>query len=229
VRFVLVHSPVVGPSTWRWVADALRAFGHDAVVPNLVDAAVTGDPRAFADAVVAAAHSDDELVIVGHSGAGAVLPSIAAELAPNVRATVWVDAGMPPCEGSFSAGGDFLDTLRALANDGMLPVWSQWWGEGVLDALVADDRRRREIEQELPQVPLAFYEASIETPIGWCATRCAYVLLSSAYRSDASRAAALGWRVVERLGTHLDIVNDEDAIADVLDQVQRDERERSSS
>jgi len=30
------------------------------------------------------------------------------------------------------------------------------------------------------------------------------------------RAAALGWPVVERPGAHLDIVNDEEAIADIL-------------
>ena len=28
-RFVLVHSPLVGPSTWRWVADSLEAVNSD--------------------------------------------------------------------------------------------------------------------------------------------------------------------------------------------------------
>ena len=42
------------------------------------------------------------------------------------------------------------------------------------------------------------------------------MLLSPNYRSDATRAASLGWPVVEHIGTHLDIVNDEAAIADIL-------------
>jgi hypothetical protein len=109
-----------------------------------------------------------------------------------------------------------LATLRDLAENGILPVWSRWWGEGVLEDLVRDDRRRSEIENELPEVPLAFYEAPIELPPDWCTNAGAYVLLSEAYRLDASRAASLGWPVVERPGEHLDVVNDEGAIAGIL-------------
>ena len=35
------------------------------------------------------------------------------------------------------------------------------------------------------------------------------------YRSDAERARSLQWTIVERLGTHLDIASDEEAIADI--------------
>jgi hypothetical protein len=216
MRFVLVHSPVVGPSTWRWVADALRSQAHEAIVPNLVAAALAGDPGVFAQAAAKAADSDKDTIIVGHSGAGAVLPLVAARMRVKPPRMVFVDAGVPPCEGTFSAGGDFLATLRDLAVNGVLPVWSQWWGEGVLDDLIRDDRRRREIEKELPQVPLAFYETPIELSLDWCSSAGAYVLLSEAYRLDAGRAASLGWPVVERPGEHLDIVNDEGAIASIL-------------
>lgn len=154
--------------------------------------------------------------MVGHSGAGAVLPLIAAGLTSKPRRVVFVDAGVPPCEGTFRAGGDFLGSLRDLATNGVLPMWSQWWGEGVLQALVSDDQRRRQIEMELPRVPLTFYELPIDVPTGWCATECAYVLLSDAYRGDASRVTSLGWPVVERPGAHLDIVNDDEPIADIL-------------
>src|SRR4051812_41680577 len=74
MKFVLVHSPVVGPSTWRWVAKVLRSEGHEVVVPNLVAAAMAGDPDVFAQAAADAADSDEETVIIGHSGAGAVMP-----------------------------------------------------------------------------------------------------------------------------------------------------------
>jgi hypothetical protein len=216
MRFVLVHSPIVGPSTWRFVADALRSHGHKAIVPNLVAAAVAGDPDLFARAASEASASDEETVIVGHSGAGPMLPLVAAGLTPKPRRVTFVDAGLPPCEGTSTVGGDFLGTLRDLATNGVLPVWSRWWAGGVLESLVRDDRRRNEIEKELPQVPLAFYETSIEVPTNWCESGGAYVLLSEAYRLEAGRAASLGWPVVERLGEHLDIVNDEEAIASIL-------------
>ena len=141
VRFLLVHSPAVGPAMWRWVADALRSRGHEAVVPNLVAAALTGEPAAFAQAAVRAVDVEEDTVICGQSAAGGVLPVVAG-LVPGVRRVVFVDASVPPCEGTTSAGGEFLGALRGLAADGVLPVWSRWWGEGVLEALVADETRR---------------------------------------------------------------------------------------
>jgi hypothetical protein len=216
VNFLLVHSPVVGPSTWRWVAEALNEAGHEVIVPNLVAAATTGDPATFTAAAVEAADSDEPVVLVGHSGAGALLPQIAVGLAPRPRLTLFVDAGIPPCEGVFTAGGDFLPTLRELASDGILPKWSRWWDDGVLEAILPDQERRREVEGELPEVPLQFYERPIAVPAGWCADAAAYLLLSDGYRRDADRAMHLGWPVHERHGEHLDIVTCDRDIADLL-------------
>lgn len=216
VRFLLVHSPVVGPSTWRWVADALVIAGNQASVPDLVPAAVTGDPAALVEQAVAHCSTAEDVVIVGHSGAGAVLPAIAAGLPSGPCLLVFVDAGLPPCAGTFSVGGDFLGPLRELASDGLLPTWSQWWGDGVLETLIPHDQRRHQIEAELPRVPLSFYETVLEAPRNWCTNPTAYILLSEAYRQDAQRAAAVGWPVVERLGGHLDLVNDGEGIASIL-------------
>jgi hypothetical protein len=194
----------------------LRSIGHEVVVPDLIAAAATGDPRVFARSAIEGSGSGERTVLVAHSGAGAVLPLVAAGLGSWPRQVIFVDAGLPPGEGTFTAGGDFLGTLRDLATDGMLPAWSRWWGAGALDTLVRDDERRLEIEAELPQVPLAFFEASIAVPAGWCTSPGGYLLLSEAYRADANRAEELGWPVVELPGAHLDIVNDEDAIRDAL-------------
>src|SRR5215211_984242 len=102
VRFLLVHSPVLGPVTWQWVSDALVSRGHTTALPDLRSAALTGDPTAFASTAVAAEVSGDDIIVAGHSGAGSVLPIIAAAM-PSVVRTVFVDAGMPPCDGAFSA------------------------------------------------------------------------------------------------------------------------------
>src|SRR5262249_49591650 len=95
MRFVLVHSPAVGPATWRWVAETLRSQGHDAVVPNLCAAAQTGDPQYFAESAVDAVPPDGEVVLVGPSGAGPLLPVIATQLTDAPRMVVFVDAGLP--------------------------------------------------------------------------------------------------------------------------------------
>jgi hypothetical protein len=185
-------------------------------VPDLVPAAMTADPGLFARcAVEALGGGSEEVLVVGHSAAGSVLPVVAG-LTPHVSRVVFVDATVPPCEGTCSAGGDFLAALQALAVNGTLPPWSQWWGDGVLPALVVDDVRRGEIEAELPTVPLAFFEAPIALPAGWCAGDGGFVLLTEFYRSDATRASERGWPVLEHLGDHLDMATQEDAIADIL-------------
>jgi hypothetical protein len=218
MRFMLVHSPLVGPATWRWVADALGSVGHEAILPDLTAAAATGDPHAVIEAARSSVRTD--ACIVGHSGAGFLLPAIAAGPDSGTRSCVFVDAGMPPCEGEGTPSADFLGRLRELAVDGALPRWSTWWGPGAMEQLIPDQVRREEVEAELPEVPLAFYERSVVAPAGWCDRPAGYLLLSEAYRQDADVAVGRGWPVVERLGAHLDIVNDPEGIAhDLLELV----------
>jgi hypothetical protein len=209
VKFLLVHSPALGPSSWRWVANALRQVGHEPIVPDLTAQATGGDAVGFAVAAARAARgesSDDgSCVVAGHSGAGALLPLIGAQCSLSAH-LVFVDAVVPPCAGEFSAGGDFVETLDRLSTDGVLPIWPEWWGPGVLDALVPDGEQRRTIAAELPRVPLSFYETPLVAPLDWCEDAASYVLLSDSYRPEAERARALGWRVTDLAGGHLDIV-----------------------
>jgi len=217
VKFALFHSPLVGPATWRWAADLLVASGHDAVVPDLRGAAATGDPHVMIAAAVAAIPPGwSTPVLVGHSGFGSILPSVAERLGGQSPRMVFVDAGLPPCEGSATPSADFLDHLRGLAVDGVLPRWSTWWGEGVMEALVPRLDRRVELESEMPEIPLAFFESAIHVPEGWCHAGGSFVLLSAPYRDDAERASKLGWPMVQRLGGHLDIASDPDRIVSAI-------------
>lgn len=193
----------------------LQSLGHEVDVPNLVPAAITGDPAAFARAAAEGVDTGREIVVVGHSAAGPVLPLIAEHLA-NVRRIVFVDATIPPCEGTCTVAGEFQGALEQLAPNGVLPVWSRWWGDDLLSVLVGDEARRSEIERELSRLPLAFFQTPIALPGEWCARDGAFVLLSEIYRGDASKAASLGWPVVEHRGGHLDLVNEEEAMAGIL-------------
>jgi pimeloyl-ACP methyl ester carboxylesterase len=217
MRVALVHSPLVGPATWRGVAGQLSSLRHDVDVPDLRGAAQTGDPAKFIDAAQSALAPDTQIV-AGHSGGGFFLPSIAAALHASVR-LVFVDAGIPPCAGTAAPSSDFLDQLRSLAVDGILPRWSTWWGDGAMERLVPDERLRDEVEAELGEVPLRFYETPIELPDEWCSTTGAFVLLSEGYRDDAVTAASMEWPVVELLGMHLDLVNNPGAVARAIASV----------
>jgi pimeloyl-ACP methyl ester carboxylesterase len=217
MKFVLVHSPLVGPTTWRWIADALSTAGHETVLPDLRAAAAAGHSSAvIATAAAAIPQEWAAAVIVGHSGAGSIIPSIAAQMGRRTARMVFVDAGLRPCEGRVTPSAEFLEQMRAMAVDGVLPKWSTWWGDGVMEALVPAQRQRIELEAEMVEVPLAYFESAFDVPVGWCDTAASFLLLSESYRADAERARTLGWPTIERMGNHLDIVNDADAIVGTI-------------
>ncbi|HEU5152831.1 MAG TPA: hypothetical protein VFU19_20235 [Iamia sp.] len=200
MRAVLVHSPAVGPSTWRWVAEALTRRGHAVTVPDLRPAVATGDPAAF----VAAALAPEADVVVGHSGAGPLVAGAGGRV-------VLVDAGFP------AEGADpFVAHLRGLAVDGVLPPWSTWFGPDVVAGMVPDPARRAAVRADEPRVPLAFYEAP--RPATTLPAAGGYVLLSEAYRPDAERAAAHGWTVGEVPTSHLGLVTHPGEVATAIEQ-----------
>jgi hypothetical protein len=85
-----------------------------------------------------------------------------------------------------------------------------------MTALVPDDVRRAQVDAELPEVPIAFYEVAMEFPTDWPRRSSSFLLLSEAYRADADKARSLGWSLTERLGGHLDIVSAPDAVAPLI-------------
>ena len=216
---VLVHSPLVGPTTWQWVAEELGAAGVRVEVPTLLAAAATGRVDRCIDAAVEQISAGgDEVVLVGHSGAGSLLPTIASRVTRPVGRLVFVDAGVPPDGGEAPLVPDALaDHLRSIARHGVLPPWSEWFGRDTLDALVPDPGRRRAIVAEIPRLPVRYLDAVIDQPVGWSAgTTPAYVLLSEVYRPDADGARSRGWPVVELLGNHLDMVNRPRELAEAI-------------
>ena len=207
MRFVLVHGPPVGPATWRRVADALTSRGHSVVVPDLRRAALTGQPAAVVAHAVAECPTDTD-VVVGHSGAGLSLPMIADSFPPQARPRlIFVDAVIPECEGESGLNPVVVDLLRTLAVDGVLPPWSAWLGEGVVERMIPEDDLRAEVEAELPELPMTLFEGALPVPPGWCEWQCGFLLLSEDMRDEAERARSLGWSVLEGVGNHLDVVN----------------------
>jgi pimeloyl-ACP methyl ester carboxylesterase len=209
--FVLVHSPLVGPTSWRPVAQELARRGRVAIVPSLLGVSGATEPRwrHVAEAVrVATSHLRQRVVLVGHSGAGPLLPVIADAMAVEVAALVFVDSLLPPPAGRMLLGpAEFMDQLRAMATDGVLAPWSRWFGADAMRELVPDQRLRADLEAEMPRLPLSYFEAAVPLPEDWATRRpCAYLLLSAPYEQSATEARVRGWRVMEIHGVqHLAI------------------------
>jgi pimeloyl-ACP methyl ester carboxylesterase len=205
VTAVLVHSPFLGPASLRPLADALAALGHPAVLLDLRPSVVAPPVHqvllgAFADAM-SEELLDGPVVLVGHSGAGPLLPAFADALEEAVTGLVFVDAGLPTPGRAWrdTVPTELYQELRALSREGQLPRWQRWFTPNPLDTLVADEELRAEIADEAPEVPIAFLKE--ERPdVTWDGP-AGYVQLSAAYAGDADQAEALGWPV-RRLDTH---------------------------
>jgi pimeloyl-ACP methyl ester carboxylesterase len=225
--FVFVHSPLVGPASWSPVADEMRRRGRDAVLPSLLGVAESPAPqwRHVPDALRAAtSRLQGPVVLVGHSGGGVLLPVIADALTVEVAALVFVDSFLPPSAGTLALGPPaFMDQLRAMATDGVLPPWSSWFGEHAMRELVPDERLRAALEKEMPHLPLSYFEASVPLADGWSRRPCAYLLLSAEpYGDSATEARALGWPVREiRNVQHMAIATEPIAVTDALFDLER--------
>jgi pimeloyl-ACP methyl ester carboxylesterase len=220
--FVLIHSPSVGPRTWKPVAHRLAELGWEVAVPSLLHVADQGPPfwPRVVDAVVAGlgtAEHGQSLVLVPHSNAGLFVPVIAAGLPGQVRGCVFVDAALPPSSGAVPVvPPEMLAVLRDKVSGGFLPRWTDWWDEEEVAALFPDQATRQAVTEEQPRLPLSYYEASVPAPAGWDAQPCAYLLFGPPYDELASEARGRGWIVEQLPGAHLHQLVDPDGVARVL-------------
>jgi hypothetical protein len=217
--FVLVHSPSVGPSTWRPVADRLIADGHQAAVPSLLDVGDSEPPfwPRVVDAVRAGLRdvpADQPVVLVAHSNAGLFVPAIATGIDQPVAGSVFVDAALPVRHGVTPVvPPELLATLRGMAVDGRLPRWTDWWDEADVAPMFPDPDVRRTVVAEQPRLPLSYYEQDVPVPDGWADHPCGYLLFGPPYDDLADEARERGWPVGHLPGAHLHQLVDPDGTA----------------
>ncbi len=229
--FVLIHSPLVGPFTWQPVAEALRQKGVEAIVPSLSGMQPGGEPFSrkypgmmWQQAVerirtaVEAAHPAYALVIVVHSGAGALLPAVRQAVTHPVAGYLFVDARLPREGASFfgEAPQELTHALRAMEVDGWLPPWSEWFGEEAVAEILPDETVRRRFLADLRPVPVAYLEEPTPVFPGWPDAPCAYIQLSPAYDPEAQAARASGWRVETLEAGHLHMLVDPHGVAEKI-------------
>jgi len=204
VHAVVVPSPLLGLAVYSPFARALTARGYDVTI---ADPEVPLTPGGTEDGGVAALleslveQCTGAELVVPHSNAGRFAPEIAARLGASV---VYVDALLPGI-GDSDGFAEFV--LGKVAEDGLLPRWTEWWPTEDLDDVVPEEWRPV-LEQAQPRLDPAFLLHDPPAPATWRAQPAAYLALGDGYRAEAEAARALGWPVRELAAGHLHLVVD---------------------
>lgn len=214
---LLVHSPLLGPSSWAKVAAAARPRFENVVVADIRDALAEG-PEMWPHMVRLAKEAalGSEITAVGHSGAGAILPGVGAALGSRLDRLVFVDAVIP----SRRDGHRYPDSIREWVGskdeDGRLPPWLDWWPPTTISELIPSPEDLQLLTTDQPRVPLAWFDEVVPVPAGWSESGCSYVRLSPAYDSELERAVEWGWNTATLDSTHLGIVSDPEGVLEAI-------------
>jgi hypothetical protein len=220
LTFVLIASPLLRAASWGPVARELRAAGHLTHAPELDDDG-DGSSAPFwrqhaQSAVQSMTDPGEPFVLVGHSGAGPLLPAIAEAFGRPPLGYLFVDAGIPRDGASRidlfgeELGADAGAALRRhLEGDGLYPVWERdalaaAIGEvAVLDSVVRMARPRG----------LAYWDEPLPVFDGWPDAPCAYLRLSEGYEYCAGVARERQWPVRSLRGGHFDLMTKPQLVA----------------
>jgi len=227
---VLAHSPLTGPAAWGRLPDELRERGHAVAVLDVTD----DDTPPYASRYIAraalqlaAAIPTGPVHLVGHSGAGYLLPQLgAARRAARqpVAGYVYLDAGVPHgreatrsslLRGEDEAIAGELEDL--LAAGGSYPSWT----DDDLRELVPDDGLRADLVASLRPRGLDFFTEVLPFPGDWPDAPCGFLRLSASYAVAARVAQSRGWPVLERelAGGHFAACTDPVGVADALEEL----------
>jgi hypothetical protein len=222
--FVLIPSPLCGPFTWAAVAEELRRHGNEALVPPLEDTGTNSAAPYWQQHAedgrrsLAPVATDRAVVLVGHSGAGPLLPLIGQAAGHPVAAYIFVDAGLPVdgatrLEMLASEEPEFAAEFgQMLAAGGRFPTWS----DADLQEIVPDAAARQALLAELRPRSLAFWQEPIPVPAGWPDAPCTYLQFSPAYDAPAARALAAEWPTRKIAAGHFHMLVDLGAVSTAL-------------
>lgn len=218
--FVLLHSPLVGPLTWTLVAAEFQKQGIATIVPTLPPSAHLQPPywQRHVEAIAATLTTlpaTTELILVGHSGAGVLLPALRQIIQHKVIGYIFVDADIPRNGASRFDLFDVPETVaqfRDAAENGLLPVWRA----EDLQEVIEDFTIRQRLVAELQPLPLAVYEEPLPVFTGWPDAHCAYLALSASYPSSEQYAQQADWAYAQIIGGHFHMLVDPAAVAQAI-------------
>jgi pimeloyl-ACP methyl ester carboxylesterase len=223
---VLVHSPLVGPFTWSLVAKLLQADGFEVLVPTLTDSGETPPPywqqhAACVRQALVSTPQERPLALVGHSGAGSLLPVLAQAARHPVTAYLFVDAVLPhPGKTQLE---EMPEELRHLLAEGSR--FPNWKDEDLRDVLPDRHARQQVLAQVQPR-PLNFFEEVLPEVSGWSDAPGGYLLFTQGYRPYLEQAQRAGWPSRTIPAGHFHMLVDPAAVATALVELMKQINEK---
>jgi pimeloyl-ACP methyl ester carboxylesterase len=176
--YVLLHGAWHGGWCWRFVAEALRAAGHDVFTPtqtglgerrHLLSRDITLDTFVSDLANVFEAEELDDVILVGHSFGGLAISGVADRMPERIRHLVYLDSMI--LEGGQSPFGvltpEIVAARRKIAEekgDGLtVPA------PGLLDMGIPEDHPLADwVLRHLTPHPISTYESTLKlaNPVG---------------------------------------------------------------
>lgn len=221
-RWYLVHSPLLGPASWRGVAQVLASAGHVPLVAETTTTTTADSDHVtpWVKEILGPPPPADRLpvIVVGHSAACPRMPLAAAELLAagwNVTAFILVDGRFPDGT-AFTEHPRFGAMLDGMVRpDDYLPPWPRWWGS-LVEGLVIDEAARLQVFSEARPTPRAWFDQACPVPDLPARIGRGYLSFGPGYAESADRAEAAGWLVRRLSGDHLHQVVAPETVAATL-------------
>jgi len=192
--FLLIHMACAGGWAWGSVPDLLRAAGHRALAPDL-DLSAGQTPQSHARAVAALVPHERDIVIVGHSYGGMVVPELAGLLEERVRGLVVLDGFMP-------ADGDSAFALRSPEIAARRRAQAAQRGDGLWPPPPAAPGDPDWMSRLVP-MPLSAFEEPVRVTRAVASLPGTFLRCTrSDMGAEAERARKRGWPVVDVEATH---------------------------
>lgn len=222
ITFVFIHSPLVSAFTWSRVADEMQRRAIPVLVPPLRETAGSAVPlwKQYAESVADALRDtppETNIILVGHSAAGPLLPAVGAYSPRLVEGYVFVDAGILFRDASqldLRAAEDIERawTLEAaLQNGARVPQWSS---EDLSDD-IPDREARERVVQELQPRGLEFFLETLPV-FDFPNAPCAYLQFTEWYDPSARQAQEREWAYQRIEAGHFHMLVDPVAVTDAL-------------
>jgi hypothetical protein len=213
----LLPSPLLGPAVWAAVGAVLVDRGWTVVIPPAF-----GPIRSPGDVLAHWEHAlpeDAAYVLVPHSNSGLYVPALGERR--HVLGTVFVDAALPPASGSTPmAPSGLYEMLTGLADgEGILPSWTEWWGNADLAGLFPDAATRDAVAAEQTRLPIAYFAERMPVAAGWTRHPTAYLAFGDTYRRERAAAENHGWPVRTLPGDHLEMLKEPVRVATALEEL----------